>query len=268
MQPSKFDELTKALASSTSRRQALRTILGVSIGGLLGIGGISTAFGRHHRRRAQISRPSGAKGNSNCAKWCAQVFGPNTSAAGQCTSDAAHGRGLCRQCGNVDPSSICCNRNGSGYCDGTVAGATCCPTGQHCQNGDCVADCTPNCTGKTCGDNGCGGSCGSCDLGETCINGSCCSTPCGNTCCDASAGETCINGSCCKVCGQTSTGYTCCDPLSTCVGGGTGAGTFCCPTYKVCNGGLTCCPFVQVCCGGPNGTTCCDSFRCINGVCT
>ncbi len=30
--------------------------------------------------------------------------------------------------------------------------------------------CTPNCTGKTCGDDGCGGNCGSCDKDEICNN--------------------------------------------------------------------------------------------------
>src|SRR6266850_7672979 len=132
MQPTQFDELTKALAASTSRRHALRLIVTASISGLFGLGGISTALGRHNRPR-RISPASPSRGpNKNCAKWCAQVFGPNTSAAGQCTSDAAHNKGLCKQCGSTAPSSICCNRNGSGYCDGTVAGAICCPSGQHC----------------------------------------------------------------------------------------------------------------------------------------
>jgi hypothetical protein len=181
MQPSNFDELTKALASSTSRRQALRTILGVSIGGLLGIGGISTAFGRHHRRTTDCNRPGGQKGNSNCAKWCHAVFGPNTPAAGQCTSDAAHGRGLCRQCGSVDPSSICCNRNGSGYCDGTVAGATCCAAGQHCENATCVANCaaaaaTCSVNGDCCSGNCCDGFC--CDSGRQCLSNGTCAKPC------------------------------------------------------------------------------------------
>src|SRR5438309_4384847 len=86
MQPSNFDELTKALATSTSRRHALRLIATASIGSLFGLGGITTAFARH---RARITAPSGgSKSNSNCAKFCAQTFGPNTPAANQCTSDA------------------------------------------------------------------------------------------------------------------------------------------------------------------------------------
>ncbi len=106
MQPSNFDfdELTKALASSTSRRQALKTIVTASVGALLGLGGVSTAFAGHRRRsRTRSSSSRTPKPNRDCAKWCAQVFGPNTSAAGQCTSQAAHGTGLCSTCGNVAP---------------------------------------------------------------------------------------------------------------------------------------------------------------------
>src|SRR5436190_17677971 len=100
MQAKNFDELTKALANSTSRRHALRVIVTASLGGLFGLVGIRSVFGS----------------NRNCAQWCAQVFGPNTSAAGRCTRDAAHGGGICVTCGNVAPSSICCVRNTSGYC--------------------------------------------------------------------------------------------------------------------------------------------------------
>src|SRR6266403_4052638 len=194
MNPSNFDELTKALASSTSRRQALRTILGASIGGLLGIGGITTAFGRHHRP-GKITAPSGPKGNRNCAKWCAQVFGPNTSAAGQCTSQAAHGTGLCSTCGNVAPSSICCVRT-SGYCNGTSV-AACCASGQHCCSGTCSECCADtDCTnGNTCGSN------------NTCVCGS--GAACTGICCQGNAptaiccasGKVCLsNGTCASNC--------------------------------------------------------------------
>lgn len=36
-----------------------------------------------------------------------------------------------------------------------------------------MASCTPSCTGKTCGDNGCGGGCGTCGVGTTCQLGTC-----------------------------------------------------------------------------------------------
>jgi hypothetical protein len=54
MEPYRFDELTKALATSTSRRQALKTIAATTLAGLLGLSGIDTAFAKPkcHRRGA------------------------------------------------------------------------------------------------------------------------------------------------------------------------------------------------------------------------
>jgi hypothetical protein len=212
MNPSNFDELTKALASSTSRRQALRTILAASVGGLLGIGGISTAFGRHHRRRAKPAKPSpgGSPGNSNCAKFCAAVYGPNTPAANQCTSDAAHNKSgnLCSQCGG-NSSRVCCNKNGN-FCDGT-AGAFCCQQGQTCCGMTCctsVQTCLNNttccATGDVCG-SGAGATCG-CPTGQVCLN---------NECVCLNAGDTCTPGSleCCGP-GLRCPSGTCCAPLS------------------------------------------------------
>jgi hypothetical protein len=66
--------------------------------------------------------------------------------------------------------------------------------------------CTPNCTGKDCGDDGCGGSCGTCTSPAVCeASGTCCTPNCGsNTCgpfdgCGGScgtcpAGEICLRG--------------------------------------------------------------------------
>lgn len=34
----------------------------------------------------------------------------------------------------------------------------------------CFSDCVPDCTGKVCGDDGCGGSCGTCDAGQGCAS--------------------------------------------------------------------------------------------------
>lgn len=41
------------------------------------------------------------------------------------------------------------------------------------QDSTCVSSCSPDCSGKTCGDDGCGGSCGSCASG-VCNSGNCC----------------------------------------------------------------------------------------------
>src|SRR5215469_14426606 len=124
MEPSKFDELTKALATATSRRQALRRI-----GGILG----GTALAGLFPGLAFAS-------NSACAHFCNAVFGADTPAAVQCTSDAAHGKGLCHTCGSSTPaSSICCTRNSSGFCSSYSPTLPCaCPTGQTCCGGTCV----------------------------------------------------------------------------------------------------------------------------------
>jgi hypothetical protein len=49
------------------------------------------------------------------------------------------------------------------------------PCGQYpnsmCFNGQCM--CVPSCLGKSCGDNGCGGVCGTCGDGEGCLMGTC-----------------------------------------------------------------------------------------------
>src|SRR5216684_1915216 len=174
MHPSNFDELAKVLASSTSRRHALRTIVTASVGSFFGLGGIRSVFGS----------------NRNCAQWCAQVFGPNTPAANQCTSDGAHHKGLCITCPNsVSPSSVCCVRN-SGYCS-SYSGAHCCASGQTCQNGQCVTPCTAaggNCTVNTCCSPGlcCNGIC--CSSGQTCLSSGCCDSAnvCGSVCCSGS----------------------------------------------------------------------------------
>jgi hypothetical protein len=249
MNPSNFDELTKALASSSSRRHALRLIVTTAVGGLLGLTSVSTAFGKH-QRRTKIAKPTRSNRNDNCAKFCAAVFGPNTPAANTCTSDAAHNKNdsLCGQC-NGDASKICCTTNGN-YCDGTVAGATCCTGGAKCCGGTCVQAeccsdsdcrageacqgnicvCVPDCTGKECGSNdGCDGTCqtGTCPQDQTCQGG------------------------------------TCCVPRR-------GACTFdedCCPGengFNFCSGGL---------CLTASGGACtdsgdCSTFCCANGVCT
>lgn len=49
-----------------------------------------------------------------------------------------------------------------------------CPSGYYTTKSECESHlCVPSCTGKVCGDNGCGGSCGTCQSGYTCSNGQC-----------------------------------------------------------------------------------------------
>jgi hypothetical protein len=125
MDPTRFDELTKALASSTSRRQALRRI-----GGILGGTALAGLF-------PGLALAGG--GNSACAQFCASVFGADTPAAGQCTSDAAHQRGLCYTCGPASSAGtqpICCPENPNGTCT-SYSSATCCGQFEFCFQGVC-----------------------------------------------------------------------------------------------------------------------------------
>jgi len=66
-------------------------------------------------------------------------------------------------------SSNCAGRE----CGDDGCGGSCgtCPGGS-CINGICNYACMPNCRDKNCGDDGCGGSCGDCSGGE-CVHGVC-----------------------------------------------------------------------------------------------
>ena len=60
------------------------------------------------------------------------------------------------------------------YCGDDGCGGTCgsCAAGQECSatTARCVASpCTPDCRGRQCGNDGCGGTCGSCDKGKLCV---------------------------------------------------------------------------------------------------
>src|SRR5438105_2945611 len=120
MNPTWFDDLTKALATPTSRRQALRRIGGAVTGALVA----SWPFGH------------ALADNSACTHFCNTVFGGDTPAAAQCAADAAHHKGLCYTCGPASAGGtkpICCPENSSGQCT-SYSSATCCSSGQLCQN--------------------------------------------------------------------------------------------------------------------------------------
>ncbi len=60
---------------------------------------------------------------------------------------------------------------GQKVCGDDGCGGSCgsCASGKVCNSsGQCVESCAPACSGKDCGDDGCGGSCGSCASGESC----------------------------------------------------------------------------------------------------
>jgi hypothetical protein len=65
--------------------------------------------------------------------------------------------------------------------------------------------CQPSCSGKQCGDNGCGGSCGTCASDQTCST----SNQCVPTCAPACSGKQCGDDGCGGSCGSCTSGQTC-----------------------------------------------------------
>jgi hypothetical protein len=163
MEPSRFDELTKALATATSRRQALKTIAATTIGSILGLSGIGTVFAKPpkcHRNGL------GCDTNSQC---CSGYCDPTTSkcapppceglqqpctSASQCC-DTGQGKTTCEENFENGPT-VCCNTPG-GSC--SMGGLDCC--GQ------------TRCIGGTCQCNGTGDFCQ--------YNTDCCSGTCNNS---------------------------------------------------------------------------------------
>jgi hypothetical protein len=150
------------------------------------------------------------------------------------------------------------------------------------------ATCTPHCRRKQCGNDGCGGSCGSCAAGQVCVSGTCC-TPepvtdtcavdcgftgcprrcgsvtttgaCGTVACTCPSGEECLgNNSCAQTCEPTTSN---CPSNCGCSGSTEGpghcyAGSYCNLSTQVCTN-TSDCPLGHSCqktmCGpGPTGS--------------
>ncbi len=189
--------------------------------------------------------------------------------------------------------------------EGVCAGQSCSALGKFCYLGSCV-DCVPECSGKLCGDDGCGGVCGLCEVGQECDAGTCC-TPacldihcgdngCGGVCGLCLEGQLCtFEGMCCsphcegKTCGSDGCGGDCgtcgegalCTHGNCCVPacdgkncGDDGCGGTCgiCPPGGSCLDGLCCLPDCsgKVCgsdgCGGTCGS-CSGDLSCVLGQC-
>lgn len=209
MEQMRFERFTKTLAGATTRRQTLRIL-----GGAIGAGAVAALFpGVAH-----------AAGNSACAEFCAQVFGADTRAAGQCTSQAAHRTGLCYQCGPAAPAGhpLSC-------------GQTCCPAppanaSATCTNGTCGFSCNNGyqlCNGTCISSSDC---CGGCPSGDTCVNGQCvCVTPAPPPTGPDSLTCTCQDGSQVTVCAtldcfSSAAQDAICGPACQCHGGEKGTG--------------------------------------------
>ncbi len=94
------------------------------------------------------------------------------------------------------PGGSSCYANCVGKeCGDDGCGGSCgtCPYNYYCSNGNC--ECDRDCTNKECGDDGCGWNCGTCDYGYYCSGGQCvCDLDCeGKECGDDGCGGSCGN---------------------------------------------------------------------------
>ncbi len=174
------------------------------------------------------------------------------------------------------PNSPMCSGEVATVCDAlglgsTPGGTDCSKSGKFCSDGQCTA-CQPKCDGKQCGDDGCGGSCGSCNDGLLCTTDSCSVGQCEFA---IDQFQCVIKGSCvpsgtedpesvCRKCNpaKSQTDWSNLDDQTPCGGGG-----------LACHGGV-CCIFNcagKECgddgCGGGCGT-CLPGISCNAGLCT
>src|SRR5262245_51611086 len=193
-----WDEFSKLLAASVSRRESLRTIGVVFAGAALSTLGINTAWAARPDRCTAFCRgcPSKAKRNQ-CLEACRACNGNTSRLCGSCGAYACCPAGAaccngtctdlnsnsnnCGACGYVCPASApVCNQGACGGCPAgtTNCGGACvdtnsdpancgacgnvCPASTpFCVAGACAAGtCTPYCPDGWCGGDGCGGECG------------------------------------------------------------------------------------------------------------
>ena len=183
-------------------------------------------------------------GLSGSSATCISCSGEGLSSTSQCCRGLTYltdnvGRGYCK---NTSKSASC----GDGICESGEAYSSC-PQ-------DCT--CTPTCSSsyyvKNCGDDGCGGSCGTCPGGQACSGGFCKCTPvctgkqCGSDGCGGSCG-TCLYGKC----GSNGKCITCLTALD-------------CGTGETCNSSGECVQQYQTC---QTNSDCPYSYICLNSSC-
>lgn len=105
---------------------------------------------------------------------------------------------FCYECGGCGCLPACQNKQ----CGDDGCGGSCgtCPVGSTCTNGLCKTTCVPSCLGKQCGPNGCGGSCGTCPSGFICTSTGTCQPSCVPDCVGKECGPDGCNGQC-GLCG-------------------------------------------------------------------
>jgi hypothetical protein len=278
MDSSRFDEFTKALVTSNSRRQVLKALAVTGVGGILAFIGIDVG-GDAFAQKAK--------------KHCINL-GHTCSSSKSCCSGNCHKHKCACKHGTTHCGNKCMNihsdSNNCGAC-GTV-----CPSGQICSNGTCGCasnqiTCNGTCTDKNTDAKNCG-ACGTvCPTGQICCNGICTDAKsdinncgqCGNKCSFPNGTVECVSGLCAfKSC---NTGFVDCATSKTCVDlsndpNNCGSCGTKCPSGQICSNGK-CCQSGQTACNGictdtksdinncgKCGTICPTGKTCNNGSCS
>jgi hypothetical protein len=239
MPPHPFDTLTKQLQDgSRSRRRALHAVAGTIAGLALPALAPQTAEASRAQRKCAKKgstwlTTADATSPCHCAFTCSskdQYYQPHCQSNSACYCfETTEGEGFCMAGGSAskyscasstectspakciifpDPFVGCgthscasnanCLINGIQYaCVNGTCQFTVCATPCACLGGGCT--CVPQCQGKICGDDGCGGSCGTCPLHAFCSrDGSHCIcdfVTCAGTCC--AEHQVCYQNACC-----------------------------------------------------------------------
>ena len=101
--------------------------------------------------------------------------------------------------GELACTPVCDGVHGPSNCGDDGCGGSCgsCSAGWSCVDGSCEEGCTPSCIGKECGDDGCGGSCGSCPIAApVCTSVGACAPDCEPDCDAKECGGDGCGGSC------------------------------------------------------------------------
>lgn len=215
MDPTQFDDLTRALSAGSTRTPTRRSVLATLAAGVAALGGLVADTEARKRKRK-------CRGANKDKTFC-----PGAGCK-DVTSDPAH-CGICfRACAADQTCETGRCTGGAGPCVPQCAGAVCgaddgcggrcfagsCPDGQTCGGGGepnvCGTGCTPSCDDKQCGSDGCNGSCGDCPDGQICRdNGTCIPQQGGG--CDPACGfnQVCENDTCVPAPNRCSPGFVC-----------------------------------------------------------
>jgi len=186
----RFEELSKALTTTTSRRQAMKIFGATAIGGVMSLVGAGGA--------GAIAPGRCRKGGTTCRQnleCCSNFCDPST---GRCACPSGTfecpSSGICvGPCGPgqvFNPTTCACECPAGT----TTCGQTCCTTGQTCCSGTC------------------------CPRGQVCANGACCINPltcttnsdcCTSYRCVKGLCQPCTNPPTCKSSAECCSGYVC-----------------------------------------------------------